>query len=70
MEVLGPGIKLLFQQQLKPLQLQCGILNPLHHRRTLEKIVNLDQIEFKHVLKTFEDIKLIHILLGDSQKGL
>ena len=35
-EVLGPGINPMLQQQLKPLQWQCRILNLLSHKRTPE----------------------------------
>ena len=33
-ELPGPGVKPMPQQQLKPLQWQHHILSPLHHRRT------------------------------------
>ena len=38
MEVPGPGIKCVPQQQLKPLQGQRQILKPLSHKKTPEQI--------------------------------
>ena len=38
-EVLGPGIELELQQQPEPLQQQCWILNPMHHKGTPELFI-------------------------------